>query len=326
MVDFKSLGSIQSYTKNMDMEQKVSHRKKTADFRADGYKSLSEAWHAKRNAENKALMESLTAKNEEEKAEKDTKLEEIKNKYIYGGKLSSAEEAYLEQKAPDLAAKLKAEKAEQKSFEREISRAKTKDEVQRIKMSRTAQALSTVTKVMNDPVIPQGKKLAICIEENRKAQRVRESMTKFIASGAYEKLPTDQEKWEAEHQIKEAEEAERTEGAENGEETKTEEAAKTPDEESLTAEEAAAEAKSNQEVDPVARAKAKAKEKLQRAGEAAEQTLEQARHTQEAEKTRRAKRQAAMQKHLESENQAANVTVTAASMQPNSSTGLDVTA
>ena len=97
---------------------------------------------------------------------------------------------------------------EQKSYEEELKRCRTKEDVQRVKMNHTAASLSTVNNVKNNPAIPEGAKLGIMWQELMKTRALEETMGEFVKSGRYAQLPTEAEKAEAEKALKEAKEAE----------------------------------------------------------------------------------------------------------------------
>ena len=76
--------------------------------------------------------------------------------------------AYLEEHDPQLYKKAKEIEMERQAYEQELKRCKTKEDVQRLKMSHAASALSTVNEVKNNPNIPGGKKLELIVQEHCK--------------------------------------------------------------------------------------------------------------------------------------------------------------
>ena len=85
---------------------------------------------------------------------------------------------------------------------------KTKEDVQRVRMNRTAASLSVVNNVKNNPAIPESAKLGVIWQELQKNMALEETIEKFVESGRYAKLPTEAEKAAAEKALKEAEDAE----------------------------------------------------------------------------------------------------------------------
>ena len=115
---------------------------------------------------------------------------------------------YLQKNDPQLYQKVKSIEAEQKNYENELKRCKTKEEVQRVRTNHAAASLSTVNNIKNNPNIPEGKKLELIWQEHMKNQALEEVTKEFVESGKYAKLPTEAEKAEAEKELKEAKEAE----------------------------------------------------------------------------------------------------------------------
>jgi hypothetical protein len=205
------------------MQNKWNNKKKTGNFSADGLSSMSD-WIKKQ--QDKLSNSSYSVNNDDEEQESDTKLSDILNKYYAGGDLTDDEMEYLQKKNPLMYRQIKANEAETKNYENELKHCRTKDEVQQVRMNHTAASLSAVNSIKNNPNITQGTKLGLMSAENRKLKEMGKITVKFVQSGEYAKLPTENEKLKAEKELKEAEEFERTEAAkaeesaENAESTK----------------------------------------------------------------------------------------------------------
>ena len=189
--------SLGTYTKNMEMQMKWQQKKAKNDFTADGSTKLKDP----------------TAQQAEEirraQADGSSKLSaQIRTKLATGKKLTQEEMDYLQKNDPQTYQKAKAIEDEQKSYEEELKRCKTKEDVQRVKMNRTAASLSVVNNVKNNPAIPEGAKLGIMWQELMKNRALEETFSKFVESGRYAQLPTEAEKMEAEKTLKEAQSAE----------------------------------------------------------------------------------------------------------------------
>ena len=196
-MDFSVMQSIGMYTKNMEMQMKWKQKKANNDFTADGSTKLSDP----------------TARQAEEireaQADGSSKLSaQIRTKLAVGKKLTREEMDYLQKNDPQTYQKARAIEEEQKSYEEELKRCRTKEDVQRVKMNHTAASLSTVNNVKNNPAIPEGAKLGIMWQELMKTRALEETMGEFVKSGRYAQLPTEAEKAEAEKALKEAKEAE----------------------------------------------------------------------------------------------------------------------
>lgn len=213
-MNFFTVQSIGAYTRNLEMQLKWQQKKDNNDFTADGSMKLKDP--VARQAE------------EIRKAQADGSAKlgaQIRSKLANGQKLTTEEMEYLEKNDPQTYQKVKAIEAEQKGYEKELKRCKTKEEVQRVRMNHTAASLSAVNNIKNNPAIPEEKKLELIWQEHMKNMAFEETTREFVESGRYAKLPTEAEKAEAEKELKEAKEAELgiEDPAEDGE---TEETAK----------------------------------------------------------------------------------------------------
>jgi len=188
--------SLNSYTRNMEMQMKWQKRKDSSDFTADGKMKLD-------------LISRQAEEIRQAQADGSAKLSsQIRSKLANGKKLTIEEMEYLQKNDPQLYQKVKSIEAEQKNYENELKRCKTKEEVQRVRTNHAAASLSTVNNIKNNPNIPEGKKLELIWQEHMKNQALEEVTKEFVESGKYAKLPTEAEKAEAEKELKEAKEAE----------------------------------------------------------------------------------------------------------------------
>lgn len=196
-MNFFTVQSIGAYTRNLEMQLKWQQKKDNNDFSADGSTKLNDP--VARQAEEIRLSQ----------ADGSAKLaSQIRSKLANGQKLTMEEMEYLEKNDPQTYQKVKAIEAEQKGYEKELKRCKTKEEVQRVRMNHTAASLSAVNNIKNNPAIPEEKKLELIWQEHMKNMALEETTREFVESGRYALLPTEAEKAEAEKEIKEAKEAE----------------------------------------------------------------------------------------------------------------------
>ena len=195
-MNFNMIQSLNSYTRNMEMQMKWQKRKDSSDFTADGKMKLD-------------LISRQAEEIRQAQADGSAKLSsQIRSKLANGKKLTIEEMEYLQKNDPQLYQKVKSIEAEQKNYENELKRCKTKEEVQRVRTNHAAASLSTVNNIKNNPNIPEGKKLELIWQEHMKNQALEEVTKEFVESGKYAKLPTEAEKAEAEKEHKEAKEAE----------------------------------------------------------------------------------------------------------------------
>jgi hypothetical protein len=208
-----SLGNLHIYTKNLTMTNRWKQRKESGDLvvRYDENAYRTEA--GKAMARRKQSDYQLLSEFQEQQENTDTRLSEIRNKLVYGTALSDDEIEYLRDKDPQTYAMIKAEESRNKAFAKKLARARTKDEAQQIMTNRENEAVMKIKSVENNPNISDADKLTVYADARRSVLQGREIFRKFVASGAYDRLPTEAEKLEAEKEIKEAQEAERCETA-----------------------------------------------------------------------------------------------------------------
>ncbi len=276
-MNFNMIQSLNAYTRNMEMQMKWQQKKANSDFTADGSMKL--------DAVSRQAEEIRQAQ-----ADGSAKLAaQIRTKLANGKKLTAEEMEYLQKNDPQMYQKVKSIEAEQKNYENELKRCKTKEEVQRVRTNHAAASLSAVNNIKNNPNIPEGKKLELIWQEHMKNQALEEVTKEFVESGKYAKLPTEAEKAKAEKELEEAKKAEK--GIEDPEEKIEEET----------------EAKSDSEADDVKETEradgvddtsqeAKAHEAVERSRAALQErelTRMEAETTPEALKVKRAKARAA---------------------------------
>lgn len=187
-MDFTTIGRLNRQIKNMGMEMKWNQKKKSGHISPE--ERYIEAWR-------------------EQQRNRDTKLEGIYGKLYSGKELTAEEMQYLEQKNPQAYQKAKEIAMEKEGYEKALKRCKTKEDVERLKTVHVSEALSSVKSVMNNPVIPEGKKLELVMQIKQKMAAIEEATQKFVESGRYHELPTEAEQRKAEQDMAEAERAEK---------------------------------------------------------------------------------------------------------------------
>lgn len=191
-MDFSMIGSIRNYTKTLELQTKWNQKKASGDVTAH------------ETSERDIIQRQV---NEDRGKEK---LREIKAKLEAGVKLTGDEKKYLKSEDPEAYQELEDQEREQKEFERALKRCRTKEEVQRLKLSKLGTSLTKLKSVENNPNISLEKKLKIFTDEQKKLDRFEESTKKFVQSGEYGKLPDESEAAKAEREERETEEAKRT--------------------------------------------------------------------------------------------------------------------
>ncbi len=193
------ISSLNTYTTNMKMQMKWQQKKSSGDFTADGAMSL----------EDKLLKGAMDSMDDLLGDSSKVSSAQIRTKLMSGKKLSSKEMDYLRENDPELYKKAKAIEMEREAYERELKRCKTKEEVQKVKMAHATAALAQVKNIESNPNIPKGQKLALMMEQLAKSNALGEVERKFVQSGEYKRLPSEEEKRQAEEDLKEAQDAER---------------------------------------------------------------------------------------------------------------------
>ena len=275
-MNFLMTQSLNAYTRNMEMQMKWQKKQDTSDFTADGSMKL-DLDPTRRQAEQ--IRQSRADGS-------DSLARQIDLKLNSGQKLTAEEMEYLRKNDPQAYQKVKSIETEQKNYEKELKKCKTKEEVERVKMAHTATSLSAVNSIMNNPVIPEEKKFELVMQEHRKNQAMQTTTQEFVESGQYAKLPTEAERQKAEKDLKEAKEkelgienpAEKTEEKDQKEEPAAEENVK---DEAAAAEEAVRAAQMEKEVKTLTRER--------------EMSRMEAETTPEALKVKRARARAAYQ-------------------------------
>ena len=264
MIDFSSLGGmgrLGSYTKELSMKQKWEKKQKSGNVLEKEYKTeAGRAMAAKKTAE-RALMEQYR----ESKENEDTKLSEIHNKLNNGSSLSPDEMDYLKKKDPQTYEKLKAEREDAEALKKRLESAKTKEEAQKVMQDHANKSMLVVKTVNGNPYISDADKAALLGAEVRKLRKAEVVFEKYRETGAYGRLPTEEEKEMAEEELREAEEIE------------LEESTKAPEQK----EKERRETETEKATDPVEDRAPGAKERPE--------SVREAEHTEEAEKVKRAK-------------------------------------
>lgn len=124
---------------------------------------------------------------------RDETLASIRAKLDAGGSLTEEERAYLKQHDPQAYQELLEEEQEQAAYERALRSCKTKEEADRLQMNRIGQSLSRIQTVEHDSAIPLHAKLKVATREKRLVDAAADSMREFVASGDYDRLPSE---WE----------------------------------------------------------------------------------------------------------------------------------
>ncbi len=191
-MDLASIGFINDYTKHL--AQQVQWQLKQQGFSKTGQEKAvrEQQSHAGRETDQSdfpAVQDSQSGQEDQD----DSRLRTILYRVYAGKKLSSQDQQYLLQKDPLTYNRMHSIDQEQKAYERALKRCRTKEDVQRLKLSRIGSSLATVRAVEHNSAISDEKKLKIILLENRRCTALNDSTRSFIRRGSYAKLPTDAE-------------------------------------------------------------------------------------------------------------------------------------
>lgn len=223
---FTQIGSLQDYTRRRTLEHRLQQKKQSGNLlqktpvtcKTDAGREMA----AKKASDQQLLTDFM-----ESQSEKDTKLESICNKVVYGQDLSDEEIEYLKDKNPELYNKFKQEESDRKALEKKLENADTKEEAQQVVRDKINEGISKINLVKDNPYITESDKLAIYAEVNRAVRRASKELIKFQESGEYDKLPSeadlakeraDETRREQEEQLEAMEQFEESTAPQEGEE------------------------------------------------------------------------------------------------------------
>ncbi len=180
------IGNIQSHMKMIGLKSKFEQNK-------------NDPAKAREEAERRSNMsaEELKIENFKERVANDNeanKVATLEAKVRSGETLTDEEKEYLKQNNPELYESAVRTEEDKKEYEREMKNAKSKEEVERIKLTRLEQYASEMKTVMNNPSISKEKKLELVTGIAGRFQGVLDEHKKFVESEQYQKLPEKSDK------------------------------------------------------------------------------------------------------------------------------------
>lgn len=207
MMNMMMVTSLNTYTNNMKMQMKWKEKQASGNY-TSGRTLAAAGKTSEGTTEAERLLESQFGEEAMEKKASAQTMQTIRSKMMAGKRLSSDEMEYLKENAPDMYQKARSIEMEKEAYERELKQCKTKEEVQRVKMSHAASAMATVKDIETNPNIPKGAKLGLMMQQLQKTQALGDTEREFVASGAYKRLPTEAERLKAEKEMEKAKKAE----------------------------------------------------------------------------------------------------------------------
>lgn len=188
-MDISTITSVNQYLKTFRLKTQVKLRQESGDMTS--HKKTLDEWIS---SQTRSVYELYR----QDMQENDSQLQTIYTKLSCGKKLTSEEKSYLKAKNPMAYQKVLDSEQEQKNYEQELKRCRTKEDVQRLRLSHLNSSMVAVNGIKNNSHIPQATKLQLVSAELNKLAALERITQKFIKSGQYEKLPTDAEKAQAE--------------------------------------------------------------------------------------------------------------------------------
>lgn len=161
---------------------------------------LDNKWQQKK-AEGKIFAKELTPEErllnhfqeQLEDMKKNKEMNDISNKVMSGDTLTFEEIEYVKKNNPQLYKTYMEVRAEREAYKKDLEKCKTKEDVDRLKLNKMSSYLSEAKSITNNPNIPKGQKLALIQKILMKATNVQDVHMKFVESGKYASLPTEQE-------------------------------------------------------------------------------------------------------------------------------------
>ena len=162
---------------------------------------LDNKWQQKKKSGGKAFNKELSPQEKQikqyeedlKKMRENDKMASIGTKLKSGAGLTSDEIEYLQKNNPQMYREYMEIKNEKEAYERQLKSCRTKDDVERVKIQKLGRFMAESKSVVNNPNIPEGKKLAMVEKILMKVMGDQKVYMKFVESGAYKALPTDEE-------------------------------------------------------------------------------------------------------------------------------------
>ena len=174
------LSSVNQYIKTLKLETTWNLKRERGDFTARGKKL--EDWFT---------PSATFAAGEGHRDEGQSKLQAIQMKVYNGKTLTQKEKEYLKEHAPETYEKARSLEREKRAYEQALRRCRTREEVERLRLSRLGTALSTIQSVEHNPNISTADKLDICLTEQGRTAALQRAIRRFVERGDYDRLPEE---------------------------------------------------------------------------------------------------------------------------------------
>lgn len=144
-------------------------------------------------------------------------LSSITSKLKSGGGLTPDEIEYLQKNNPEMYREYMEIKNEKEAYERRLKSCRTKEDVEKLKITKMGSFMAEAKSVMNNPNIPEIKKLTLAEKILKKTMGIQKIHMDFVISNQYQELPDEEELIEIVKEKAEEREPEISEKEETGE-------------------------------------------------------------------------------------------------------------
>lgn len=180
--------------------------------------SLESKWQQKKQDISKGNKENLTAEDyklqrfqeQADSIREGKKSADIDTKLQAGGELTAEEIEYLKKNDPEALKEYEEVRRERASYKKQLKDCKSKEEVEKLKMTKMGHYMAEAKEIINDPYIPKAKKYQLMKKMLKKTSAVETEQEKFLQSSMYAKLPDEEkEARKKEHIVNEAQQEEK---------------------------------------------------------------------------------------------------------------------
>ena len=162
--------------------------------------SLDSKWQQKKQQNPVRKTEEMTAEQrelqrfqEQLKEMRENRSPDINAKLMAGGKLTQEEIEYLRKNDPQKLKEYEEIQQERASYKKQLKNCKSKEEVERLKMTRMGRYMSQAKSIASDSTIPKGEKYKMMVKLLSEANGVAKEHIKFTKSLRYAQLPDEDE-------------------------------------------------------------------------------------------------------------------------------------
>ena len=182
--------------------------------------ALDSKWQQKKQDISKGSKEDLTTEERvlqrfQEQADsirEGKKPADIDAKLQAGGKLTAEEIEYLKKNDPEALKEYEEVQRERESYKKQLKNCKSKEEVEKLKMTKMGHYMAEAKEITNDPYIPKAQKYKLMKKMLKKTSAVETEQEKFLQSLKYAKLPEEEKEARKKEHIDDEAQQEEKEG------------------------------------------------------------------------------------------------------------------